>query len=461
MSSKYFPSFARSKHHKEEPEKAVPTQPVLKEGDEKFLEEHITQDEAPPPLPERPTKITDDGREEEASKEEQQEAVGGSDQMVIPESQSYDDIMKERAAERVKARKAKKRKSLELPSQEEAEASTKGFNAQSAIDAENRQNAYKPNWISLLTTITSAAIRPSSKQSNSSDQTVPEDCAQQRSWKDYASSYVPSIPASWKKGSKEREPEPPSIVYNEDGTINEEKTRSKQAQQENEEREITALLDKLSLEQVNNRVFSFSTETQKIYERFAQVLKDTINGVPTAYDDMDKLFREAGPKLEEQFKSMPPFVQTLVKSLPAKFGSSLGPEILAAASEKPANELDVDIGGRPTTADSGINIPSSDDTTAKEKEKKKRRIPGLKSLLSKEGAVASMLRNVVNFLQTRFPFLASTTNVAMSLAVFSKFNHTDCCPMRTSNMRFLTIYTSSSYVRILVLPQTGQRSPTG
>lgn len=134
---------------------------------------------------------------------------------------------------------------------------------------------------------------------------------------------------------------------------------------------------------------------------------------------MDKLFREAGPKLEQQFKSMPPFVRTLVKSLPAKFGSTLGPEILAVASEKPG--ADLDMAGRPTTADSGINIPVDEDVQGKDKEKKKRRIPGLRSLLSKEGAVASMLRNVVNFLQTRFPFLASTTNVAMSLAVFSKF----------------------------------------
>merc|ERR1711939_1245868 len=51
-------------------------------------------------------------------------------------------------------------------------------------------------------------------------------------------------------------------------------------------------------------------------------------------------------------------------------------------------------------------------------EKSKRRVPGLKRLVGEQGAVASILRNVVNFLQTRFPFLASTTNVVMSLAVF-------------------------------------------
>ncbi|EME41657.1 hypothetical protein DOTSEDRAFT_73903 [Dothistroma septosporum NZE10] len=51
-------------------------------------------------------------------------------------------------------------------------------------------------------------------------------------------------------------------------------------------------------------------------------------------------------------------------------------------------------------------------------QKKKRTIPGMKSLLSKEGAAAGMLRNTVNFLRVRFPFLASTTNVVMSLAVF-------------------------------------------
>ena len=183
---------------------------------------------------------------------------------------------------------------------------------------------------------------------------------------------------------------------------------------------------------INNRVFAFSGETQKIYERFAQVLKDTMEGGPTAYEDMDKLMKEAGPQLEKQFQSMPPFVQTLVKSLPSKLGTTLGPELLAAASEKPGNDMKVRMAnaskssGSTSGSTGGGSIGTSEVKTAEssneEGQKKKRKIPGLKGLVSQQGTVASILRNVVSFLRLRFPFLASMTNVVMSLAVFSKFH---------------------------------------
>jgi hypothetical protein len=153
-----------------------------------------------------------------------------------------------------------------------------------------------------------------------------------------------------------------------------------------------------------------------------------MNGAPTAYEDMDKLMKDAGPQLEKQFQSMPPFVQTLVKSLPAKLGTSLGPELLAAASEKPGNDMQARMknASKKPAGDANISTTGASSSTAtKEGEssegaKKKRKIPGLKGLVSEQGAVASVLRNVVNFLRVRFPFLASTTNVVMSLAVFSE-----------------------------------------
>jgi hypothetical protein len=150
-----------------------------------------------------------------------------------------------------------------------------------------------------------------------------------------------------------------------------------------------------------------------------------MNGAPTAYEDMDKLMRDAGPTLEKQFQSMPPFVQTLVKSLPAKLGTTLGPEILAAASEKPGNDMQARMKNASKKSAGDANISTTGESTASkggesgESAKKKKKIPGLKGLISEQGAVASVLRNVVNFLRVRFPFLASTTNVVMSLAVFS------------------------------------------
>ncbi|KAK5169695.1 uncharacterized protein LTR77_005673 [Saxophila tyrrhenica] len=480
MASSYFtlPSFARAKKNKEDLEKTNPQEPVLKDEDEKFLEKQISTDDAAKPQQsdEAPaTQITDDGEEKEVSKEE----AGGD--VVVPETQpeinvaggdgategdagqsadkeesqtteqstegatgdqqsagqgddgatddaTYDDKMKEEAAEAKKARKAKK-DDMDLPSQEDAEAATRGFNAQANQEVEQPQSE-KRTWTSYI-----PSVRPSSRKAAdtstdqpsaqpdqpSSEATTTEgesSATPQRTWTQYATSIVPSLPASWKKSSKPDPDADPQPVYNEDGTINESETAAQQ------EREVSVLLDNLNLSSINNRVFPLTAETQKYYDRFAQCLKDSINGAPTAYDDMDKLMREAGPRLEEQFKSMPPFVQTLVKSLPAKMGSVVGPELLAAASEKPGNDMKtrMEAASRP---DSGVNIPDAPAASSEVKEadegdgkKKKRTIPGLKSLVGEKSAVASMLRSAVTFIQTRFPFLASMTNVVMSLAVF-------------------------------------------
>ena len=190
--------------------------------------------------------------------------------------------------------------------------------------------------------------------------------------------------------------------------------------------EVSVLLDNLNLSSINNRVFSFSEESQKIYHRFTLILKDVIEGGPTAYDDMEKLMHDAGPQLEKQFQNMPPFVQTLVKSLPAKLATSLGPEILAMASEKPGGDMQARMkaASKQSSAGGEPSIQIADtkkEETEKDGKKQKRKIPGLKGLVSQQGAVASMLRSTVNFITTRFPFLASTTNVVFSLAAFSEF----------------------------------------
>ena len=477
MASSYFtvPSFARAKKNKEDLEKTNPQEPVLKDEDEKFLNRQITSDEAAKVKEDAPAStVTDDGEEKEASKEGQEHAgesavmpetqpdVGeekgvateaqegqAGENAAVPETQpeagdgsqdgeaqeSYDDAEKDQAAAAVKARKdKKKKKSFDLPGQEEAEAATRGFSAQTAQQEAEKSENEKRTWTSYLT-----SVRPSSRKAGdatgddkqeTSSTTEGDSSAQQqqRTWTQYASAYVPSysslpsIPTLLRKKDADATAEP---VYNEDGTINEEKTREKEAN------EVSVLLDNLNMSSINNRVFAFSAETQKIYERFALVLKDIINGAPTAYEDMDKLMRDAGPKLEEQFKSMPPFVQTLVKSLPMK----LGPEIMAVASEKPGSDMNAKLaaaskqssGTSPSApgisaAASAADKKDSDDPATQDKNKKKRRIPGVKGLVSEKGAVAGMLRSCVNFLQTRFPFLASMTNVVMSLAVFSKFH---------------------------------------
>lgn len=453
--SSYFslPSFARAKKNRDELEKSNPQNPVLKEEDERFLERQISHSDAPAEVKdETPTTITEQGEEKEASQAETEQAGGGLDQVVVPEEQPQvgdgsqesketggqqdevddppelapEDGMEKAEAGAGKAKREKKDKGFELPSQEEAEASTRNFafDAQENGKQDDEQQGERKTWSSYLPSMKYGTRKDNADEQTptSSNQTHDQTSSQQRTWGDYATAAYSSLPAlpslpAWTSKDKDSKVDP---VYNEDGTIDEVKTKEKQ------EREISVLLDHLDMSAINNRVFAFSGETQKIYVRFSEILRDTMSGGPTAYEDMEKLMKDAGPQLEKQFKSMPPFVQTLVKSLPAKLGTTLGPELLAAASEKPGGDMQARMKAaseKRSEAGGDVGISSTPDIAEKDGEggqKKKRRIPGLKGLVSEQGAVAGILRNVVGFLQTRFPFLASTTNVVMSLAVFSK-----------------------------------------
>jgi hypothetical protein len=473
--SSYFtlPSFARAKKNTEELEKTNPTKPVLNDADEKFLTKIASQDAAAPEAvqDQPPVQITDDGQEKELPKSDAAADVAKSpDQIAVPatqpeeataaaEEKKDDNEAKESGkegsdatetapdppevtpgdgADDAKPKKNKKKDTFDLPSQEEAEAATRGFNSEQAMKASDADKSQpqgeKRTWASYLPnlsksqTLNKEEAAGESKASGEKDAQSPDSQAaankttqamdQARSWAQYASTYIPSTsalpsipaPSTWSFANKKDFRAEP--VLNEDGTVNEEATKEKQ------EKEVSVLLDNLSLSNINNRVFSFSAESQKYYDRFTQVLKDTLNGAPTAYEDMDKLMKDAGPTLEKHFDSMPPFVQTLVKSLPAKLGATLGPELMAAASEKPGNDMKARM---ESTNKSDAGGASAESSEPKAGQKKKRRIPGLKSLTSSNGVVASILRNIVNFLQVRFPFLVSTTNVVMSLAVFSKY----------------------------------------
>lgn len=172
-----------------------------------------------------------------------------------------------------------------------------------------------------------------------------------------------------------------------------------------QDKELTDILDQLNLSAVNNRVFSFSKESEELLNKFTQVLKDLINGVPTAYNDLEKLFTDYDNQLKKMYGNLPPFLQNLVKSLPAKLTATLGPELMAASAEKP---------GFDAQAASGSSQPKS-------KRSMLPKVPSLKSLVSAQGAVATALRSIVNFLKFRFPALATGTNVIMSLAVFGTY----------------------------------------
>lgn len=172
-----------------------------------------------------------------------------------------------------------------------------------------------------------------------------------------------------------------------------------------ENKELTQILDDLNLSAVNNRVFSFSKESEDLLNKFKLVLKDLVNGVPTAYNDLEKLLTDSDAQMKKMYGGLPPFLQNLVKSLPTKITAALGPELLAAQAEKPG----FDAKQRATGFGGGTKSKS-----------KRARIPSLKSLVSAEGAVATMLKSILNFLKLRFPVVMTGTNVLLSLAVFRK-----------------------------------------
>lgn len=181
------------------------------------------------------------------------------------------------------------------------------------------------------------------------------------------------------------------------------------------------MLDQLNLSATNNRVFSLSQESAKLMGDFTQILKDIVNGVPTAYDDLETLLTHKEKEIKHLFMNMPPWLQTLVKSLPAKLGTSLAPELMAAASEQPGHDakmMEAKLDPNAKVGSLGAQAEAQAKKFAKRKTKSK--IPTLKSLVSKEGAVAGMLRSILNFLKLRFPAFITGTNVLMSLAVFCK-----------------------------------------
>ena len=139
--------------------------------------------------------------------------------------------------------------------------------------------------------------------------------------------------------------------------------------------------------------------------RFTLVFKDLANGVPTAYHDLESLLTNSEDQLQTMYKSLPSFMQHLIEKLPAKFTSSLGPEILAVAAEKQGLKADLLRKGASAASSAGVKI----------------KVPSLKELVTKQGALVGMLRAIINFLRTRFPAVVGI-NVLWSLALSSKSN---------------------------------------
>jgi hypothetical protein len=184
---------------------------------------------------------------------------------------------------------------------------------------------------------------------------------------------------------------------NEDGLVED-------PQAKKEEEDMMIVLERLNLAAVNNRVFSISDETQVLLQQFNQIFKDLVNGVPTAYDDLESLLKNGDRQLQKTFNHLPSFLQQLIERLPETVTKGLAPEIMAAAAERAEK--------------SGINAENVGKAAAAAK-KMGLKTPGLKDLIGKPGAIAGMMRSVMTYLRARFPAFMGM-NVLWSLALFGK-----------------------------------------
>ncbi|KAI1965204.1 hypothetical protein LOZ58_001050 [Ophidiomyces ophidiicola] len=168
-----------------------------------------------------------------------------------------------------------------------------------------------------------------------------------------------------------------------------------------EEEDISEVLEKLNLAAVNNRVFSVSDETQDLLEKFKFVFKDLVNGVPTAYNDLESLLKNGDRQLQSSFNKLPDFLQKLIEQLPDKVTKKFAPEILAAAAERAEKHgLGADAAGKAAGAATKMGLE----------------VPSLKELVARPAAIAGMLRSIITFLKARFPALLGV-NVLWSLAL--------------------------------------------
>ncbi|KAH7401052.1 hypothetical protein DE146DRAFT_654768 [Phaeosphaeria sp. MPI-PUGE-AT-0046c] len=320
-------------------------EPALDEEDQIFLERLAAIASEPegdaPPLPTRPTEVTDNKGERKVGRDAQEALMDGADKVALPMS----------------------------PTEDATEGKGKGKEkASGGLDRKK----------SVLSYFSDRFSKKGDKEKEKDK--MPKDKTEKLSEKERGKMADDLLAAA--AAAKQAEEE----------------------EQRKENKELTEVLDQLNLSAVNNRIFSFSKESETLLNKFTQILKDIINGVPTAYNDLEKLFTDYDNQLKKMYGGLPPFLQNMVKSLPAKLTATLGPELMAASAEKPG--FDAKAAGAGASKSKKSKIPGLP------------AIPSLKSLVTAQGAVATALKSIVNFLKFRFPMLATGTNLIMSLAVF-------------------------------------------
>ncbi|KAK1641077.1 hypothetical protein BDP81DRAFT_446041 [Colletotrichum phormii] len=168
-----------------------------------------------------------------------------------------------------------------------------------------------------------------------------------------------------------------------------------------EEDDLSRVLDDLNLSARNNKAVPLSAESSELVSKFTLVLKDLVNGVPTAADDLKALVEDRDGTLAKTFDKLPNSMKKLVTQLPDKFTASLGPEVLAAAAKAQG------INHAEFAAEEGIKGAA----------KKMFTPASFADLVTKPGAVVGMLKAIVNALKLRWPAFIGA-NVIWSVSIF-------------------------------------------
>lgn len=215
------------------------------------------------------------------------------------------------------------------------------------------------------------------------------------------------------------------------------------AEADREKRDLTRVLEDLNLSAKNNTAFSLSAESTELVRRFTLILKDLVNGVPTAVDDLTSLLDDPDGKLAKNYEKLPKSLKKLVTQLPQKLSSTLAPELLAVAAEAQGlGKADASAKGGLKGAAKRLFLPKN-----------------LSEMVTKPGAIVGMLRGIMNALKLRWPAFIGT-NVLWSVALFRKFPQ-PLFPGRAELRCNANSWDNSAPLRPLVLPQARQGGSPG
>jgi hypothetical protein len=217
-----------------------------------------------------------------------------------------------------------------------------------------------------------------------------------------------------------------------------------QPEADREKDDLTRVLDDLNISARNNTAFALSAESNELVRRFTNILKDLVNGVPTAVNDLTSLLDDPDGKLAKNYEKLPKSLKKLVTQLPEKLSSTLAPELLAVAAEAQG------LGKGEAAAKGGLKGAA-----------KRMFMPkNLAEMATKPGAIVGMLKGIMNALKLRWPAFIGT-NVIWSVAIFCKCSSPFSSSSVSSQTRLLLTLGTSATFRSLVLPQARQRGPSG